>query len=97
MQTYYSWYKDDDLSNMFDFYKKGYDFPILREIDIPVDVIVGENDEFVFMKSLNKDLDEIKGIFLKNVKDCDFKVVNVARHSYEGVEDKVGKVVVESI
>lgn len=46
-QTFYSWYIQDDLSCIWDFYRNDYDFPTMKKINIPTKVIIGSKDEYL--------------------------------------------------
>ncbi|MCA9382503.1 alpha/beta fold hydrolase [Candidatus Dojkabacteria bacterium] len=91
--TYYSWYKVDDLNCMYDFYRKDYDFPVLNKINIPVKVIIGGKDDFLFFPQFNKDGEEIKEILEKNLPKGDVTLLPDSGHVFRGFEDEVGEVV----
>lgn len=92
-QTFASWYEDTDLSKMFDFYTYGqYDFPVLNEIDIPVQVNVGDNDEFFFISEISS-IEDAKSALIDNVKDLDLNIIKGAGHSYAGFEDELLKAI----
>lgn len=93
--TYKSWYVQDDLSCMWDFYKgESYDFPILNQIDIPVQIIVGTKDEYLFMPEFNN-LDEVKKILTANIKNLKLNLLENCMHTYVGFEKEVAKLVLE--
>jgi len=96
-RTYYSSYKQDDFGCMFDFYRKDYNFPILNQINIPVTTIVGDLDEFLYMKEFNKDGNEIGEILKKNIKDSEFNLIPGAAHTFVGKEDEVTNLVLKFI
>lgn len=88
-QTFLSWYKDTDLSNMFDFYRYGrYDFPILGKINIPVQVNVGDKDEFFFIPEISS-IEDAKKSLAENIKDLDLNIIEGAEHCYVGFEDEL--------
>lgn len=94
--TFYSWYKPGDLSEMFDFYRKDYDFPVLNKIDIPVKVIFGGKDVFAFFpEEFNQDARDIKQIFERNIKNCEVTVLPESGHVFRGFEDEVGEILIE--
>jgi pimeloyl-ACP methyl ester carboxylesterase len=85
-QTFYSWYQEDDLSCMFDFYREDYDFPILNKITIPVHTVVGDKDEF-FYRTNPENPQEAMQILLKNLKKGSGKLIPGATHNLRGYED----------
>lgn len=89
-QTYASWYSDSDMSHMFDFYDKNYDFPILNKVKVPVHIIVGTGDPF-FHPSNPQHPEEAVNILLKNLKQGSGKLIKGATHSFAGYEDKVAE------
>jgi pimeloyl-ACP methyl ester carboxylesterase len=95
--TYSSWYQSDELGRMFDFYNPTYDFPALSRIDQPVKIIVGSNDEFFFMKELNKGVDEVEAILKSHIRNLTFCLIDGASHTYNGYEEAVAKEVAEFI
>lgn len=87
--TFYSWYKQEDLNCMWDFYRKDYDFPILQKINIPVKIIVGDNDDFLVYKSLGTTIDDALNVFKKYIKNSETILVKGAVHTYLDHEDEV--------
>lgn len=91
--TYVSWYETDELSCMFDFYRYGeYDFPTLKNINVPVLVELGTED-----KEFMKDISVVPTIFKENVKDIVFNFVEGSAHTFVGYEDILAKEVKEYI
>lgn len=96
-QTYVSLYEDTDLSNIFDFYRfNNYDFPILNQINIPVQIQIGTLDEFFYYKKFNT-FEDALNVLRKNIKNLDLKVIKNCRHSYVGFEDIVTKNALEFV
>lgn len=95
-ENYVSWYEDNDLSNMWDFYRKGYGFPILQKIDIPVKVIIGENDEFTTYPEFDETPAKILEIMKKHLNKCQTFLVEDSNHTYFGHEDEVADLVMEN-
>lgn len=91
--TYYSWYKSGDLSEIFDFYSKDYDFPVLNKINIPVTAVLGGKDNFLFFSQFNKDAFEIKDILESNIPNCTATVLPDAGHVFRGFEEVVKELV----
>lgn len=87
-QTYASWYKDDALGHMFDFYKPKYDFPVLSQIKVPVHIVVGTHDEF-FHPSDPSNPQAAMDILLKHIPTSSGKLIQGAVHSFKGHEDEV--------
>ena len=87
--TFASWYNQSDISCMWDFYRKDYDFPILRQINVPVKVILGSKDEFMdfpeFGVSQQSALDKTKEV----VKNSQTVLLNGSDHVYRGFEDQL--------
>lgn len=89
-RTFYSWYLDSDLSNMFDFYRgDSYNFPTLNKIDIPVQIIVGDSDDFFYIEPFST-LESTKKILEENIKNLDLKIVEGSGHTFIGFEGVVG-------
>lgn len=87
--TFYSWYKQDDLNCMWDFYRKDYDFPILQKINIPVKIIVGDKDDFLIYKQLGSVPEDALNVFNKYIKDSETVFIKGAVHTYTDHEDEV--------
>lgn len=88
-QTYFSWYKDDELGRMFDFYNPKYDFPVLSKITIPVKVIVGDKDDVLYMPEFNGSADEVGNILQKKIKKSKVNIIKGANHTFSGKEQEV--------
>jgi len=87
-QTYVSWYKDDDLSRMFNFYDKGCGFPILNALKLPVKVIVGSEDEY-FHRSNQSNPQEALDIMSQHIGNFSSRLIQGAHHTYTGFETVV--------
>ncbi len=95
--TYKSWYIQDDLSCMFDFYKgSNYKFPVLNNINIPVKIIVGDKDDFLYMPEYNT-LDSVESILRKNIKNLDLSILPGCGHIYLGYENDVSNLVTKFV
>lgn len=95
--TFYSWYKQDDLSCMWDFFRKDYDFPILQKINIPVKIIVGDNDDFFVYKQLGTSYEDAVNVLNKFIKNSEFVLINGAVHTYINHDEEVANEVVKFI
>lgn len=85
-QTFVSWYKQDDLGRMFDFGTSNYNFPILRQISIPTQIIVGSKDEYFSPNNPNHPENTMK-ILTDNIKKSKGIIISNATHSFQGYED----------
>ncbi len=94
--NYLSWYADDDMSNMWDFYREGYDFPILQKINLPVKVIIGENDEFATYPEFGETPAKALDIIKKHLKNCQTFLVSGSNHTYFGHEEEVADLVIKN-
>ncbi len=88
-ETFVSWYNQSDLSCIWDFYQKDYDFPVLRRINIPVKVIIGSQDEFMtfpeYQVSPASAMEKIKEV----VQDSSTVVLDGAGHVFRGFEEQL--------
>lgn len=87
-QSYLSWYRDDELSHMFDYSVKNYPFPVLRKINIPVKVIVGTKDEF-FHPANPEHPEKAMAVLKKNIKHFSGTLIKGSQHGFVGYEGKV--------
>lgn len=62
---------------------------VLNNIDIPVLVIFGDNDECV----LTQDIETIKSYLNNNINECDIYIINKANHSYTDRYIELGKAI----
>lgn len=88
-QTFYSWYIQDDLSCMWDFYRRDYDFPTMKKINIPTKVIIGSKDEYLSYAGFGTTTESCMEIIKKNIKDCETVIIEGSEHCYGGFEDQV--------
>lgn len=88
-QTFYSWYMQDDLSCMWDFYRKDYDFPAIKKINIPTKVIIGSKDEYLSYAGFGTTTESCMEIIKKNIKDCETVIIEGSEHCYGGFEDQI--------
>src|SRR5690606_15922384 len=86
-RTYYSWYREYDLNSIWDFYKSEYISPILKQISIPVKVIVGSNDDDFYTKGLGGSLEKSVQYLKNNIFDLEIDIINGANHTYVGLEN----------
>ena len=93
--TFYSWYNPSDLNKIFDFYKKDYQSPILKQINIPVKVILGERDEFVNYPQFSENSSTALSYLQNQIPNCETYLVAAAEHTYLGYEDEVAMEVVK--
>lgn len=95
-QTYASWYSQDDIGCMFDFYRQDYNFPTLNKIQIPVQFIVGSKDDF-FNATNPENSQEALDILLKNISNSTWEIINGAGHTFNGYEEELVKDVLDFI
>jgi pimeloyl-ACP methyl ester carboxylesterase len=93
-RTFVSWYNQTDLSRIWDFYQKDYDFPILKQINIPVKVIIGSEDVFIAYPEFGVSTESAMDTIKKHIKDCETVVIKSSGHTYLGFEDQVADEVV---
>lgn len=87
-RTFISWYKRDDLGRMFEFCNKGYGFPILNQIKIPVKAIAGTKDEYLH-PSNPEHPEEAMNMLSKHIKDFDYKIIEGSGHNFNGFEKEL--------
>ncbi len=88
-ETFYSWYQNTALNSVFDFYRKNYDFPILKKINIPVKIILGETDEFTNYPKLNETSGSVLSILGKSLKFSQTTLIPKANHAFTNHEETV--------
>lgn len=88
-ETFYSWYEQSDLSRVWDFYKKDYDFPVLQKIKVPVKVILGEKDEFVNYPQFNESAQSVLETLKRHISQCETHLVSASGHTYLDHEEEV--------
>ena len=91
-QNFVSWADQSDFGRMFDFHDNEYTFPLLRKIQIPLKVIVGDKDEFFNPSNPENPMEAIK-ILQKYIQDVDYDLIKGSTHSYKDYE----KVLIDSI
>jgi len=96
-QTYYSWYEESEINLIWDFYRPQYKSPFLESINIPVIVIIGENDEFFFTKEVGGSFKQSQEYLQNNIKNLLFYKAEGSGHTYVGHEDEVAKVAIDFI
>lgn len=89
-KSFISWYKQDDLGRTFEFCTHDYDFPILKQIQIPTKIIVGSKDEY-FHLSNPEHPEEAMELLIKNISNSKGKIIEGAVHSFEPLEDIMAK------
>lgn len=95
--TFHSWYQSTDLNKVFDFYKKDYQSPILKQIKIPVKVILGERDEFVNYPDFSETANSALEYLNQQISDCQTHLVSGSGHTFQGAEEEVATEVVKFI
>jgi pimeloyl-ACP methyl ester carboxylesterase len=91
--TFISWYKQDDLGRMFEFCSHDYDFPILKQIQIPTKIIVGSRDEY-FYPTNPEHPEEAMKILLSNIPVAEGRMIENAAHSFYPHEGQMVKEVI---
>ncbi|MBI4097438.1 MAG: alpha/beta hydrolase [Candidatus Levybacteria bacterium] len=95
-QTYVSHHKQDDFEYMFAVHNTSYGFPLLNKINIPVKIIVGTSDPY-FNPANPGNPKEALDLLLKNIKKSEGKLIEGAKHGYEGYEDIVAEEVLNFV
>jgi len=95
-QTIESWTNPEKFSKMFDFSYSNYDFSILKEIKIPVKIIVGSKDECFFPSHPNN-FQQAMDILLKHIPHSSGVFIPDAFHSFKPNELLMAKEVVDFI
>lgn len=93
-ETFLSWYNKEDISCLWDFYRKDYDFPLLKEINIPVKVILGDNDEFVNYPDYDVSSTSALKTLEEKIAKCDTTLIEDCNHTYEGKEFELAKEII---
>ncbi|MDD5146899.1 MAG: DUF1749 domain-containing protein [Candidatus Pacebacteria bacterium] len=89
-QTFISWYKQDDLGRMFEFSSPKYEFPILKQINIPTKIVVGSKDAY-FYPTNPKHPEEAMKILLNKIPHSQGKIIEGAVHSFKPHESLMAK------
>ena len=85
-RTFVSWYRRDDLGKMFEFCDTHYDFPVLKQINIPTKIITGSKDEYLH-PSNPEHPEEAMNILLNNIPNSKGKIIEGSVHSFKPHED----------
>jgi predicted alpha/beta-fold hydrolase len=93
--TFHSWYHSSELSNMWDFYRADYDFPIMRGIQVPVKALLGSEDHFVTFPKFNEDAASALACIKANIPDVETVLLKGTGHAFQGQEKIVAKEVAE--
>lgn len=89
--TFLSWYNQSDLSFIWDFYKKNYKFPILKQITIPVKVILGDKDIFVDYPEFGVSAESALATIKKFINNCETILLQGSGHTFDGYEERVAE------
>ncbi len=84
------------MSNIFNFYQKGYHFPILKKLNIPVKVIVGEQDPYFHPSNIKNPLEAVE-ILKLTIKHCEVVLIKETKHRFLGKEDQVAAEVISCV
>lgn len=95
-KTYASWHTEGDLSNIFSFHKKGYTFPILNKIKIPVMAAIGTKDEFLEMAKIG-DAKLVMDKLRNNIGNFTGYILEGADHEYKGFEKEVAGYILDFV
>lgn len=79
--------------NDFIRYRTGEESAVLNNIDIPVLIIFGDEDECV----LTEPIDVVKNYLTNNIKKCDINIIPGADHGYNGKYHKLSEIIKNSI
>lgn len=89
-KTFISWYKQDDLSRVFEFCSADYDFPVLQKIQVPTKIIVGSKDEYFHLTNPDHP-EEAMNLMLKKIPHARGVIIPEVNHSYSPHEDQMVK------
>lgn len=90
-QTFYSWYNRSDLSCLWDFYRKDYNFPYLHKIKLPVLVILGDQDESITYPEFGVDSKMALSVIKKHLPQAQTVLIPNCNHTYWGHHDQIGR------
>lgn len=96
-ECFVSWYNKTELSCLWDFYRKEYEGNLIREIKLPVQVILGDQDEFVDYPEFNENAQTVLDFLNKTLPNCHTRLLKDSNHTYNGREAEVAKVVSEFV
>lgn len=88
--TYVSFYDPGQLSDMFSFHLQGYDFPILKKINIPTLMLVGKDDPY-FNPSNSDHPQQALDILKSNIANFHGELIDVTKHRFLGKEDLIAE------
>lgn len=66
---------------------------VLNDIDIPVLVVFGDEDECV----LTQDMEIVKGYLNNNIKECNIQIIKGTDHSYTDKCKELGQIIEQNI
>lgn len=90
-ESFYSWYQHSELNEMWDFYRPEYKGEILRKISVPVQVILGEADEFTTYPTYHESPESVLEFLSRTIPHCEAHLIRGASHTYRGHEDEVAQ------
>ena len=96
-QTWLSWYNPSDLGSIWDFYRKDYQSPVLNNIAIPTQILVGAEDNGFIYKEIGTTVEDGKNYLKRNIKILNMKFIEGANHSFDGHEAEVGEEVFDFV
>ncbi len=95
--TFLSWYNKTELSCIWDFYRSDYDGDVLKKIPIPVQVILGDKDEFVTYPEFNESPRTVLNFLKKTIPQCETHLIPRCNHTYTDKEEEVAKLVTKFV
>lgn len=95
-KTKKSWDNETDFARVFDFSDINYGFPILKKINIPTKIIVGEKDPCFFPSDKNN-YQKAMDILLTHIPNSQGVFIPKAIHSYKPNEDLMSQEVINFI
>jgi pimeloyl-ACP methyl ester carboxylesterase len=94
-QTYVSWYTQSELNSLWDFYRKENEFLLLQQINIPVKVIIGGEDDFLHFPEFEVTIDSALAKMKQHIQHCEVVVLPGCEHIFTGFEDQLAEEVVQ--
>src|SRR5262249_11133063 len=94
-RTYISWYNiRSDLDCMWDFYRyNDYDYPTMKQLTIPIQILIGDADDVVFIPKLNSTLETTIKTLRDNIKNLDLNIIKGSGHTFVGFENEVVEII----
>lgn len=80
-------YLENSVSDFFRYRDVSYQSDVLNKIEIPVLIVIGEDDEYVF----SKERSDIEKYFIRNLKKVSFLFIEGTGHDYNNKEEMVSK------